>query len=207
MDYTIGSHRPDVLGTAPSPGQSGSLTGYRHLSMLAIPCCWRSAPGIRSPPSPVSMQAPHPMTSRRYRRCPIPSRTVSDHEFWLAAVGNLWIQNTVIDWQAFYGDEDRRRIPLPTYAFDRHRYWVDPDPGAMGSGTAGGFASSPQETAAAMDMTVETADSGPACRSRPPRTSSEASGRECWEPARSAPMTISSTSAATRSGDRRSSTG
>jgi len=31
-----------------------------------------------------------------------------------------------IDWDAFYAHENRRRIPLPTYPFERQRFWVDP---------------------------------------------------------------------------------
>src|SRR5262249_35358567 len=29
------------------------------------------------------------------------------------------------DWTAFYQYEHRQRTPLPTYAFERQRYWVD----------------------------------------------------------------------------------
>src|ERR1700739_1942198 len=31
-----------------------------------------------------------------------------------------------IDGDAFYANEDRRHIPLPTYPFERQRFWVDP---------------------------------------------------------------------------------
>jgi acyl transferase domain-containing protein/acyl carrier protein len=31
-----------------------------------------------------------------------------------------------IDWKAIYGDERRRRISLPTYPFQRQRYWIEP---------------------------------------------------------------------------------
>ena len=30
-----------------------------------------------------------------------------------------------VDWAAFYADERRRRVPLPTYPFERQRYWID----------------------------------------------------------------------------------
>src|SRR4029077_11292898 len=50
----------------------------------------------------------------------------------LFALGSLWQNGVFIDWDAFYAHEDRRRIPLPTYPFERQRYWVDPAPvGAM----------------------------------------------------------------------------
>ena len=44
----------------------------------------------------------------------------------LTALGSLWLQGVTVDWDAFYAHEERRRIPLPTYPFERHRYWVEP---------------------------------------------------------------------------------
>ncbi|MEM8530260.1 MAG: SDR family oxidoreductase [Chloroflexota bacterium] len=44
----------------------------------------------------------------------------------LAALGALWMCGVEIDWQAFYQQERRLRVPLPTYPFERQRYWVDP---------------------------------------------------------------------------------
>jgi acyl transferase domain-containing protein len=46
----------------------------------------------------------------------------------LFALGSLWQNGIDLDWDAFYVHEMRRRIPLPTYVFDRKRYWVDPAP-------------------------------------------------------------------------------
>ena len=46
----------------------------------------------------------------------------------LFALGSLWQNGVSIDWDAFYAIEDRRRIPLPTYPFERQRFWVDPAP-------------------------------------------------------------------------------
>ena len=46
----------------------------------------------------------------------------------LFALGSLWQNGVFIDWDAFYAHEDRRRIPLPTYPFERQRFWVDPAP-------------------------------------------------------------------------------
>jgi amino acid adenylation domain-containing protein len=46
----------------------------------------------------------------------------------LYAIGQLWQAGVEIDEQAFYADEYRRRVPLPTYPFERKRYWIDPKP-------------------------------------------------------------------------------
>lgn len=47
------------------------------------------------------------------------------HEFLLCALGKLWLAGVDIDWESFYAHEQRRRIPLPTYPFERKRYWID----------------------------------------------------------------------------------
>jgi len=40
-------------------------------------------------------------------------------------VGGLWCEGIEIDWLKYYEAEDRRRVPLPTYPFERQRYWVN----------------------------------------------------------------------------------
>lgn len=42
----------------------------------------------------------------------------------LDCLGKLWVSGTSINWQAFSGNESRSRIPLPTYPFQRRRYWI-----------------------------------------------------------------------------------
>ena len=44
----------------------------------------------------------------------------------LSALGKLWLAGFPIDWSAFYAREQRRRVPLPTYPFERRRFWVEP---------------------------------------------------------------------------------
>jgi amino acid adenylation domain-containing protein/FkbM family methyltransferase len=49
----------------------------------------------------------------------------------LLEAGHLWLAGGAVDWQAVHAGERRRRIPLPTYPFERRRYWIEPgiDPG------------------------------------------------------------------------------
>jgi len=54
-----------------------------------------------------------------------PKENVSDTYFLLSKIGRLWLNGKKIDWQGFYSGEKRRRIPLPTYPFQRQRYWFD----------------------------------------------------------------------------------
>jgi len=48
----------------------------------------------------------------------------SDSEFLLQSLGRAWLCGTKINWTAFYEGECRRRVTLPTYPFERRRYWV-----------------------------------------------------------------------------------
>ena len=41
-----------------------------------------------------------------------------------AALGRLWVTGVRVDWTAYYGAQRRRRIPLPTYPFDRQPFWI-----------------------------------------------------------------------------------
>jgi amino acid adenylation domain-containing protein len=50
----------------------------------------------------------------------------SDWYALLKALGQVWMNGIEPDWQLFYKDQDRVVIPIPSYAFDRIRCWVDP---------------------------------------------------------------------------------
>jgi len=49
----------------------------------------------------------------------------------LKALGRLWIAGVEVDWRGVSAGERRRRVPLPTYPFQRKRFWIDaPRPAA-----------------------------------------------------------------------------
>jgi non-ribosomal peptide synthase protein (TIGR01720 family) len=50
----------------------------------------------------------------------------SDVEHMLQSLGQLWMHGCRPDWPALYAGEKRRRVPLPTYPFERQRYWIAP---------------------------------------------------------------------------------
>ncbi|MFD4509060.1 type I polyketide synthase [Streptomyces sp. NPDC058457] len=54
-----------------------------------------------------------------------------------AALGRLHAQVTAPDWERVLADRDVRRVPLPTYAFQRERYWLDDTAGAGDVTSAG----------------------------------------------------------------------
>ncbi len=46
--------------------------------------------------------------------------------FLLEALGRLWAFGVRVDWTAFGAGERRRRVPLPTYPFERESFWIGP---------------------------------------------------------------------------------
>ena len=60
-----------------------------------------------------------------------PGRPQPDGAAMADALGRLWLAGVGIDWQGVWAGEQRRRLPLPTYPFQRTRHWVDA-PGAAG---------------------------------------------------------------------------
>ncbi len=51
--------------------------------------------------------------------------TSPDDRFLLASLGELWKSGVAVDWAAFHANERRLRVPLPTYPFERKRFWMD----------------------------------------------------------------------------------
>lgn len=55
-----------------------------------------------------------------------PGHRTPDAAFVTETLGQMWSAGVNIDWSGFWKHEHRRRVPLPTYAFERKRYWMDP---------------------------------------------------------------------------------
>jgi phthiocerol/phenolphthiocerol synthesis type-I polyketide synthase E len=56
---------------------------------------------------------------------PHPQDEITDFECFTTAVGRIWAAGVPIDWRAGYEGEFRHRVPLPTYPFERQRYWYE----------------------------------------------------------------------------------
>jgi phthiocerol/phenolphthiocerol synthesis type-I polyketide synthase E len=54
-----------------------------------------------------------------------PAETHNDAEYLTTAIGKLWMAGAEIDWASYYEGEKRRRVSLPTYPFERQRYWIE----------------------------------------------------------------------------------
>ncbi|HEV7508303.1 MAG TPA: amino acid adenylation domain-containing protein [Thermoanaerobaculia bacterium] len=57
-----------------------------------------------------------------------PKSAVDDAAVLQRAVARLWLSGGDFDWEAFGAAEERHRVSLPTYPFERRRFWVDPLP-------------------------------------------------------------------------------
>lgn len=54
-----------------------------------------------------------------------PKHSDSEFSYLLNTLGKIWMEGIQIDWEAYYENEKRRRIPLPTYPFERKRLWIE----------------------------------------------------------------------------------
>jgi len=50
-------------------------------------------------------------------------KEITDDYYLLDKIGRLWLYGVNIDWTRYYSEEKRYRISLPTYPFERQRYW------------------------------------------------------------------------------------
>lgn len=70
------------------------------------------------------------LSSMRHPQDPIP-----DHVYFRTVMGRLWALGVEFDVQRLWG-KGRRRVPLPTYAFQHARYWIEPGVGTLGASRA-----------------------------------------------------------------------
>jgi acyl transferase domain-containing protein len=56
-----------------------------------------------------------------------PRESHPDPAFLLGALGKLWLAGVKIDWERVHTGETRRRMSLPSYPFERERFWVEPN--------------------------------------------------------------------------------
>ena len=70
---------------------------------------------LPTPPTPAIV------ASMRHPRDP-----QSDVQALVRAAGQLWLSGVEVDWSKLHENHRRRRVSLPTYPFERKRFWVDP---------------------------------------------------------------------------------
>ena len=77
------------------------------------------------------------------------SETHADAAFLLETLGQLWLSGVGVEWPGFYTHERRQRRPLPTYPFERQRYWIEAPKGDSAAQDAG---ASVEENAPKQDL-------------------------------------------------------
>ncbi|MBN2528066.1 MAG: amino acid adenylation domain-containing protein [Deltaproteobacteria bacterium] len=71
----------------------------------------------------------HMDNSQRHRVMSSLGETQENDQEWqafLSAIGEMWCNGVTVDASRFYALEKRKRIPLPTYQFERKSYWLKP---------------------------------------------------------------------------------
>jgi len=58
----------------------------------------------------------------------VQSKEISDRSYFLDKIGRLWRYGIPVNWTALHQGEKRHRVPLPTYPFERERYWLEGNP-------------------------------------------------------------------------------
>jgi acyl carrier protein len=48
-----------------------------------------------------------------------------EYRSFLEAIGQLWMHGVDIDWMPLHEGRQPRRVPLPSYVFDRKRHWIE----------------------------------------------------------------------------------
>ncbi|MEM6446902.1 MAG: condensation domain-containing protein [Cyanobacteria bacterium P01_D01_bin.123] len=100
-----------------------------------------------------------------------PKQERSDLAAALEALGYLWRHGVAVDWQGGYAHEQRHRIPLPTYPFQRQRHWVEMSPQFLralaGSAVSVAPQAEPEAEWSATNGNVTSLDAAPAPASTP----------------------------------------
>jgi acyl transferase domain-containing protein/thioesterase domain-containing protein len=79
--------------------------------------------------SPAARQGANIVPSLRHREDKTP-----DSAYFTAALGRVWASGLEIDLSRLRAGEKRRRVPLPTYAWNHQSYFIEPTPVAAISG-------------------------------------------------------------------------
>jgi candicidin polyketide synthase FscE len=133
------TYRPPVVAAASSVtgeavGESDWATPSYWVQQVRRPVVFRAALATATGSLAVGRLleiGPDPVLSGLVDPAVAPSFSVlrkgrPETESLLTAVAELFVQGTRVDWAALFEGSGARRVPLPTYAFQRQRYWLEP---------------------------------------------------------------------------------
>jgi acyl transferase domain-containing protein len=65
--------------------------------------------------------------AKAFSSLPHPRQTVPALRCALETLGQLWTLGVNVDWGKLHAPNSVQRIPLPTYPFERQKFWIEPD--------------------------------------------------------------------------------
>ncbi len=74
----------------------------------------------------VNLQTAHPAILDTVQTVSHSKQSRPDQEMFMSAIGRLWCLGTPVNVRKAYEGEQRFRVALPTYPFERQRFWVEP---------------------------------------------------------------------------------
>ncbi|MET9730404.1 SDR family NAD(P)-dependent oxidoreductase [Streptomyces sp. NPDC006458] len=86
------------------------------------------------PDSVLTGLAQQSVTGERTTLAAASRRDRAEADTLVTALAQLHVAGATVDWEAFFAGTGARRIDLPTYAFQRDRYWVDAPQNLLGGG-------------------------------------------------------------------------
>ena len=92
------AEEPNRILLEVGPGQTLSTLAASNPSRQKEQICLASMPPIENPAEQAAM---------------------------LRTLGKLWLAGYPIAWDRFYSDEQRSHVSLPTYPFQKQRYWIE----------------------------------------------------------------------------------
>ena len=73
----------------------------------------------------------HKCSQPIFHTLPTHHRQQTDLHQFFSTVGCLWQEGVNINWACIHNHERRHHVPLPTYAFQKQRYWIEPDQNSL----------------------------------------------------------------------------
>ncbi len=90
-------------------------------------------------PRPVLTSAVHEIAENPVTVAPLARKDVTEDRAALAGLGALWVKGIEPDWTAVFDGLGAHRVDLPTYPFQRERFWPTPASGGAADVAAAGL--------------------------------------------------------------------
>ena len=110
--------------------------GVRELLQLPHPVLLEVGPGRALKTLAQSAIAAAASPAIGLNSLPHPQESTADRTVMRSSLGRLWLAGATVQWSGAAAHEPRRRVPLPTYPFERQRYWVTLNPAGLAATAA-----------------------------------------------------------------------